>query len=84
MSSDAVPAWVRFTPDSPELRWAFERAYELANLAHEPASERSARRVDALLRDRYPDLVISVDAGSGWTVSEASPLTGMARTPVAL
>ena len=82
MSNDAVPEWVRFIPDSPELRWAFERAYELATLAHEPASNRSARGVEALLRDRHPNLVITLDAGSGWTVSEAPALAGVASAPV--
>lgn len=82
MSNGAVPAWVRFTSNSFELPWAFERAYELGKMPHAPGSERSGRRVEALLRDRYPDLTITVDPDSGLTVIEATSLAGAAHAPV--
>lgn len=63
-----VPA--TFEPDTPQLREEFERAYKKASLADVPRGGiNAAQRVQAILREKHPELTISVALGPRWIVA---------------
>jgi hypothetical protein len=59
-----------FEPDTPQLRDDFERAYKSASLADVATGGlNAAQRVQAVLREKYPDLTISIALGPRWIVT---------------
>jgi hypothetical protein len=63
-----VPA--TFEPDTPELRAEFERAYSDADLSDVPRGGiNAAQRVQAAMREKHPQLTISVALGPRWIVA---------------
>jgi hypothetical protein len=63
-----VPA--TFEPDTPQLRDEFEKAYKKADLAGVPRGGiNAAQRVQAVLREKHPQLTISVALGPRWVVA---------------
>jgi hypothetical protein len=63
-----VPA--TFEPDTPQLHDEFEKAYRKADLAGVPRGGiNAAQRVQAVLREKHPQLTISVALGPRWIVA---------------
>lgn len=63
-----VPA--TFEPDTPQLREEFAKAYRKADLAGVPRGGiNAAQRVQAVLREKHPQLTISVALGPRWIVT---------------
>jgi hypothetical protein len=68
--ADTEPVPATFQPDTTQLRDDFKVAYGRASLADVPKGGiNAAQRVQALLREKYPQLTISVAMGPRWIVA---------------
>ena len=56
-------------PDTGDFRADFEDAYRSADVRGMPrGSDRAAARVEAILREKYPEARVFVESGPAWMV----------------